>query len=661
MLRSIATVSLSGVLLEKLDAASAAGFDGIELFEQDLTTSNLLPEDVRDACEERGLAISLFQPFRDFEGADDKQFARNIERARRKFDLMQRLGTSRILVCSSVAPDTRADDSLITDQLGRLAELAREFGVQAGYEALAWGCHVNRWRHAWRLVNTVNRPELGLVLDSFHIFARGDTTEGVAQLPGERISFVQVADAPRLSMDLLQWSRHHRCFPGQGEFDLVPFTQDAIASGYAGPLSLEVFSDTCRRRPASETATDAYRSLVYLESIAAARDPSVVCERVETRPADAIVGLEFVEFAVTSSTARELGQWLEHSGFAPAGRHHSKAVNLLLQGKTALVLNAQPRSFASRYHSAHGPSACAWAYRASEPQTLLERANRLGYERFEEKRQPKEVRLEGVIGPGGSLHYFLEQTDELLPPYMTDFAFVGRLSDRNCTPSSDGAHVDHIALNVPFDERDSWVLFYRALFGLEPEGRNWAADPYGIVHTVALRNRAGTLRVTLLASDHGRTEVNTALTQYHGAGLNHLALACADLLTTLERLRERGIEMLPVPANYYEDLHARYGDDLPLEKMKRLGVLFDREPGGGELMHAYTRPFLDRFYLELVQRINGYEGYGSANEPVRLAALCRPLTHERFWSDMEPSALARRVEGGQSYPAQPYWHLSARR
>lgn len=665
MLRSIATVSLSGILLEKLDAASAAGFDGIELFEQDLTTSNLSPEEIRRECEERRLTIMLFQPFRDFEGVNDAQFARNLERARRKFDLMHRLNTSRILVCSNVSPDTLADDALIIEQLGRLADLAREFGVHAGYEALAWGRHVNQWRHAWQLVNAVNCRELGLVLDSFHILARGDTTEGIAQIPGERISFVQIADAPRLSMDVLQWSRHHRCFPGQGEFDLASFTREVIESGYDGPLSLEVFSDTCRFRPARETAADAYCSLAYLESIATAHGYSVGAKRVEPLPsalpsADAIAGLEFVEFAVSQSTACALGQWLEQAGFAPTARHQSKAVNLLLQGQAALVLNAQPHSYASEYHNAHGPSACAWAYRTHDPQSVLEWANRLGYKRFEERREPQETKLEGIVGPDGSLHYFLEQGEESPPSYMNDFLFTNGLTSGNGAHPPDIAYVDHIAVNVPFDECESWILFYRALLGLEPEGRNWAAAPYGLVHTVALRNRKGTLRVALLASDRGRTDVATAFTHYRGAGLNHLAFACPDLLQTLGKLRDRGVDMLPVPANYYDDLRARYGDGLPIEQMKRLGVLYDREPSGGEFFHAYTRPFLDRFYLELVQRVNDYAGYGAANEAIRLAALCRQAEHMGPVIGT-PVLSARHVEGRQMYPAPPHWKLDERR
>src|ERR1700737_4257966 len=215
MQRSIATVSISGTLVEKLNAIRATGFDGVEIFENDLLYFDGSPSDVRRIAEDLGLKIFLFQPFRDFEGVAPERLARNLERAKRKFDLMHELGADRILVCSNVSPDTIADDALIADQLGARARAAHEAGVVVGYEALAWGRHVNSYKHAWRLVDAVDHPNLGLALDSFHTLSLNDSVDEIASIPGERIAFVQIADAPKLAMDVLEWSRHYQCFPGQ--------------------------------------------------------------------------------------------------------------------------------------------------------------------------------------------------------------------------------------------------------------------------------------------------------------------------------------------------------------------------------------------------------------------------------------------------------------
>ena len=105
MLRSIATVSVSGTLVEKLKAISRAGFDGVEIFENDLLYFDGSPADVRRICADLGLQIMLFQPFRDFEGVSPERLTRNLERARRKFELMHELGTDRVLVCSNASAD----------------------------------------------------------------------------------------------------------------------------------------------------------------------------------------------------------------------------------------------------------------------------------------------------------------------------------------------------------------------------------------------------------------------------------------------------------------------------------------------------------------------------------------------------------------------------
>lgn len=173
MLRSIATVSISGTLPEKLSAIAEAGYQGVEIFENDLLYYTGSPGDIRQMAADLGLQITLFQPFRDFEGASRAQFAANLERARRKFELMHQLGCNTLLLCSSVSPDTSPDIELQISDLRALAELAERENIKVGYEALAWGTEVNRWQQAWRRVKAVDSPAMGIVLDSFHVLALG--------------------------------------------------------------------------------------------------------------------------------------------------------------------------------------------------------------------------------------------------------------------------------------------------------------------------------------------------------------------------------------------------------------------------------------------------------------------------------------------------------
>src|SRR3954467_765802 len=299
MRRSIATVCLSGTLEEKLAAAAGAGFDGIELFEADLLGSPLAPAEVRARADELGLTIDLYQPFRDFEAVAPAQLERNLRRAEHKLDVMEALGADTMLVCSNVSPDAIDDDALAAAQLRALAERAGARGMRIAYEALAWGTHVSEYDHAWRIVEAADHPALGTCLDSFHVLSRGSGLDAIAAIPAEKLFFLQLADAPHLVMDVLQWSRHYRCFPGQGGFDLRDFTARVLATGYDGPLSLEVFNDVFRQADPNRMAVDAMRSLLILEEApepAAATAPS---------PPAPLRGWAFVELAVEPASAAE--------------------------------------------------------------------------------------------------------------------------------------------------------------------------------------------------------------------------------------------------------------------------------------------------------------------------------------------------------------------
>jgi 4-hydroxyphenylpyruvate dioxygenase len=268
--RSIATVSLGGTLQDKLKAVAEAGFDAVELCEDDLPAAGGGPRRARRLAADLGLAIDLFQPLRDVEGVPDDVFARNLDRAERALDVTAELGAPTLLVCSNVS-QAIADDQRAAAQLRDLAARAARRGVRVAYEALSWGTHVRTYGHAWQIVRRAAHPRLGLALDSFHTLALADDPAGIGAVPGRQIFVVQVADAPRLALDARSWSRHHRCFPGDGDLDIAGFLAHVRRSGYAGPLSLEIFNDVLRAAAAGPTARAAMRSLRDLEAQAPAR------------------------------------------------------------------------------------------------------------------------------------------------------------------------------------------------------------------------------------------------------------------------------------------------------------------------------------------------------------------------------------------------------
>ncbi|WP_017616467.1 bifunctional sugar phosphate isomerase/epimerase/4-hydroxyphenylpyruvate dioxygenase family protein [Nocardiopsis salina] len=617
MRRSIATVSLSGTLEEKLRAAAQAGFDGVEIFENDLVASPLPPREIRALASSLGLGVDLYQPFRDFGGVTEEQLAADLRRAEAKFALMVELGADTLLVCSNTAPDAIDDDALVTEQLYRLAEAARPYGVRIAYEALAWGTHVSTYGHTWDLVRRADHPGLGVCLDSFHVLSRGDDPAGIRDIPGEKIFFLQLADAPRLAMDVLQWSRHHRCFPGQGDFDLTAFTDHVLAAGYAGPLSLEVFNDVFRAADTGRTAADAHRSLALLED-------AVVRQREESGDAvpEQLVRLPdpvpprrfaFVEMAADTSATGEARAVLEALGFTHTRDHRSKPVELWEHGGTRILLNATDPRLGHTWDRAAAITAVGLD--TELPDRALERAGTLSAPPLPRRRDPAETDLHAVAAPDGTAVFFCQDAGPGDQAWLDDFSAPAVHHPRDeAGPRLTG--IDHIGLHQPFDQFDEAALFYRSVLGLSPSESTDLAAPDGLVRSRALVHRASGLRIALNVSVLGFGEHTRA-----AGGAQHIALGCEDVFAVAEAMREHGRPPLRVPDNYYADLAART-DLAPatVERMREHGVLYDRDPvTDAEFWHCYT-PLLDgRLFFEVVQRGAGYEGFGARNTPVRMA------------------------------------------
>jgi 4-hydroxyphenylpyruvate dioxygenase len=265
MIRSIATVTLSGQLPEKFAAIAEAGFQHVELNDSDLHEFDGTPSDIRHLADSFGLRILVLQPLRDFEGRPREHFQQHLQRAEEMLEAARTLGAETLMLCSNVAEDGDDDEDLWVTDLRALADRAADVGIKVGYEALSWGRFANLYRDAWRLVERVNRPNFGLVLDTFHSLALDDDLSLLQTIPPERIFLIQVADAPRLSCEIIEWSRHHRCLPGEGAFDLQRFLAIPMHNGYQGPVSLEVFSDEYSSEPPRAVATRGFRSLCRLD------------------------------------------------------------------------------------------------------------------------------------------------------------------------------------------------------------------------------------------------------------------------------------------------------------------------------------------------------------------------------------------------------------
>ena len=620
MKTSIATVCLAGDLREKLAAISTAGFDGIEIFEQDFIAFDGSPRDVGLMVRDHGLEILLFQPFRDFEGLPEPQRSKAFDRAERKFDVMQELGTDLALVCSSVHPEALGGINRMAGDFAELGERAAARGLRVGFEALAWGRHISDHRDAWEVVRRADHPNIGLILDSFHTLGRRIDPDTIRAIPGDRIFFVQLADAPLIEMDLLYWSRHFRNMPGEGDLDVTGFMRAVAATGYDGPLSLEVFNDQFRGGSPRTIAVDGHRSLLYLMDQVKRTEPEIAISVPEMPARIHADGVAFVEFAADQAEARVLGRILKSLGFQRTGRHISKAVELWQQGEIKVLVNTDPEGFAHSSHLSHGLNICDLGLKVEDAKATVTRARALGAVPFHQPVGPGEMDIPAIRGVGGGVMHFIDETSGLEQVWETEFRAV---NDGDVPRSAGLARVDHVAQTMNYEEMLTWLLFYISLFEVEKQSMVDVVDPGGLVRSQAIESPDGAFRITLNGAETHRTFAGRFIADSFGSSVQHVALATADIFAAAEVLSANGFEALPIPANYYDDIAARFDlDDVYVAGLRSANLLFDRDANGA-FLQLYSRPFGDGIFFEIVERQGGYTGFGGPNAPYRVAAQAR--------------------------------------
>jgi 4-hydroxyphenylpyruvate dioxygenase len=171
--------------------------------------------------------------------------------------------------------------------------------------------------------------------------------------------------------------------------------------------------------------------------------------------------------------------------------------------------------------------------------------------------------------------------------------------------------IDHVNLAHPWQTFDEAVLFYSSVLGLEITTSQDVAAPTGLVRSQVVRSHDGGVRLALNVAPQ-------AFEHPHGFP-QHVAFSTDDAIAAARAARSRGLRPLPIPANYYDDLVARFAlDGAVVDEMQELGVLYDRDDDG-DFTHFYTAT-IGGVFLEVVQRRRGYQGYGATNASVRLAA-----------------------------------------
>ncbi len=319
-------------------------------------------------------------------------------------------------------------------------------------------------------------------------------------------------------------------------------------------------------------------------------------------------GFEFVEY--TAPDPQLLRTLFERLGFPVVARHRSKNVTLHRQGDINFIINAEPDSFAQAFARAHGPSACAMAFRVKDAAYAYRRAIELGAKPGPQSAGPMELNIPCIEGIGGSLIYLVDlYGDKSI--YDVDFR-----PEPGAGPGTAGLlNIDHLTHNVMRGRMDVWADFFRKLFNFREvryfdiEGRQT-----GLLSR-AMTSPCGKIRIPINESQDDKSQIEEYLREYHGEGIQHIALATADICNTVDVLRRQGVAFQSTPDTYYEGVDQRVqGHRESLAALRERAILIDGNPSKGEgvLLQIFTRNVIGPIFFEIIQR-KGNEGFGEGN------------------------------------------------
>src|SRR5437762_11876853 len=249
------TITLAGPLEAKLRAVKAAGFTQIMLNATDIVGHPDGESAAMAAVRASGLRVTGFQVLRDFEGLSGHLHAYKVDVAKAMLRMCRALGSEVLLACSSTSAHAVGDPESLIKDLQKLAMLAVPLDIRIAYEALSWGRHVNEFPQAAELVQRADRANLGLALDSFHIFANKTHLAALQEIDPAKVFLVQLSDFMweeiRSPDDRIETARHYRVFPGEGVHStrVAEMVRTLDEMGYRGDYSLEVFNDDYRALP----------------------------------------------------------------------------------------------------------------------------------------------------------------------------------------------------------------------------------------------------------------------------------------------------------------------------------------------------------------------------------------------------------------------------
>jgi 4-hydroxyphenylpyruvate dioxygenase len=321
-------------------------------------------------------------------------------------------------------------------------------------------------------------------------------------------------------------------------------------------------------------------------------------------------GFEFVEF--TAPEPERLRGLFELMGFVAVSRHRSKNVLRFAQGDINFILNMEPSGQPAAFRAVHGPSANAMAFRVKDAGKALELAIQRGAKAVSGPVGPMELNIPAIEGIGGSNLYLVDRYGaEAI--YDVDFRPIEGAPKR--VTGLGLTYIDHLTHNLHRGRMDKWSGFYERIFNFrEIRYFDIEGQQTGLISR-AMTSPDGKIRIPLNESRDEHSQIEEFLRDYHGEGIQHIALGTDDIFGAVEAMREAGVKFQDTPETYYEQLGARVaGHGENLQRLRADRILLDGAPteGQGLLLQIFTENMVGPIFFELIQR-KGNEGFGEGN------------------------------------------------
>ena len=324
-------------------------------------------------------------------------------------------------------------------------------------------------------------------------------------------------------------------------------------------------------------------------------------------------GFEFVEYA--SPDPELLRALFTKMGFPAVARHKRKDVTLHRQADINFIINAEPGSFAEKFAEAHGPCACAMAFRVKDARAAHDRAMSLGATDIRNDVAEGELDIPAIEGIGGSLLYLVDRYGDKGTIYDVDFDFFPDAEEREASHASHLTYLDHLTHNVNRGRMAHWADFYERLFNFREIRYFDIEGKVTGLFSKAMTSPCGKLRIPLDESQDDKSQIEEFLREYKGEGIQHIALGTDDIYKAVDILGSRGIPFQDTPDTYYEMLPGRIqGHSESIPELEKRGILMDGAPteGQGLLLQIFTQNVIGPIFFEIIQR-KGNEGFGEGN------------------------------------------------